>query len=150
MIYVITKDIVVDESGVRVLSINGKPINNDRAELRPIEEKHLKRARKYVALLEKSKNINSNVGSYNLKHRAEEYLRFIADDKYKDTYVSNGALIVAMLEKDFKYHFYNYISWFEPKAIKFKDIKNLDRSTSLNISFNVYSKQIAEHRKLYK
>ena len=87
-----------------------------------IEEKHLIRARKYVAILEKSKNINSNIGSYNLKHRAEEYLRFIANDRHKDTYVSNGALIVAMIEKDFKFHFSNALSCLDFEIIKLKDI----------------------------
>jgi len=143
----ISKTLVIDNNGLRVLNKKGEPINNDCTELNPIDRKYLGRAQAFVKLLEKSKRNNSSFTSYSLKHSAEDYLNFNAKDKYKDTYVSNGALICAMILAGFEYKCFNNVALFQWKQIKESNVNNF---TSINVTFNVYTKQLRELRKLHK
>jgi len=143
----LSKTLAIDTNGLRVLDKDGHPINNNGGELNPIKREYLVRAQKFVKLLKKAKRNNRDITSYGLKHDAENYLNSIAKEKYKDTYVSNGALICAMILAGFDYQCFNNIALFQWKPTN-KD--NVDYYTSINVTFNVYRRQLREIRKLYK
>lgn len=56
------------------------------------------RAIKFLSEFGQRKTINRKIGSYGLKHQAEDFFR----DRGTDCYVSNGALIAAALHLGFK------------------------------------------------
>ena len=151
MIYKITDTIVVDSCGIRILNKNGKPVNCRYTDLKPLEDDDIEKARKYVTLLSESKTINKNVSSYSLKHRAEDYFKYMGNLKQLkgyDYYVSNGSLIFAMIEAGFNFCYFNQPDYFTMIATKKK--QDLGYDTSLNVSFNVYIKQLKQYEKLHK
>jgi len=144
----ISNNIIIDNNGLRVVNTKGSPINNDNSDITPIDEEYLKRAKKYISLLKKSQKINHSINSYSLKHRAENYLNYIAQTRHKDTYVSNGALISAMILSGFNYKCFKHMSLFEWKPIQ--HIYEVDEFTSINVCFNVFSRQIKDLNKKHK
>lgn len=128
MIYKIDKDTVIDNHGYRTLKDN-KPLNYDALPLLEIDNKEIENALKYVRRL--SKIQKCSIGSYGLKHNAEKYLRANEfKDKQSEAYISNGALIVAMIKQGFKYKIYSHLEYPQKKDI------------SINIDFNVAKKSL--------
>lgn len=128
MIYKIDKDTVIDNHGYRTLKDNN-PLNYEALPLLDISDIEIENALKYVRRL--SKIQKCSVCSYGLKHNAERYLR--ADEfkaKEWDAYISNGALIVAMIKQGFKYKIYSHLEYPQKKDI------------SINIDFNVAKKSL--------
>ena len=134
-IYILNEKSVVDYNGYRALKVlpygvtplnfGVTPLNYDGYILEPIKKEQVLKAFKYISLLKKKKK-RCDVNSYSLKHQAEQYLR--ADeykDKVGDAYISNGALIVAMLIRGFRYK-----TIFLGNSIYLKHI-------SINVNFNV-------------
>jgi len=134
MYYKISKNLIVDSHGLRVLR-KGKPINYDGLDLEKIDEVQIIRASKYISQLKQAKRINYDVSSYGLKHNAEEYLRKECG-KDGDYYISNGAFISAMLLGGFNYRI----------ADMLMEKTHLEESfgflTSVNMYFNIYLKDL--------
>jgi len=132
MIYQINKNTVIDANGYRTLK-NSIPTNNDSQSLCSINESEMDSAMIYVSMLKKHKNINHTISSYGLKHRAEEYLRN-ALKREENNYISNGAMIVALIESGFDY-----------KTDKYYFAQM--HTESLNLCFNISRKSINELKK---
>jgi len=113
MIKKLSSKLIIDDYGLREIGSNKEPINYNKMPLKHIERQELENARAYVkSMLEEGisskdkKNFTLvKIGSYELKHLAEDYLRGTSlRNKKSIAYVSNGSLMYAMEEKGFKFN----------------------------------------------
>lgn len=102
MIYKKTDNVVIDSHGYRILE-DGKPINYNKVPLKHINSLEVEKALKFVECLQSVKD-EYTINSYDLKHDVERFLRSgTYKDRQSEAYISNGALIVAMIKKGFNY-----------------------------------------------
>jgi len=100
MIYKISDSVVIDSYGYRVINSDGSPLNYFQSRLEGIKSSDVERALLYVSTLKRKKA--TDIPSLNLLDYLNSYL-------YSNGYIkeganiSNGALIVAMLQSGFKY-----------------------------------------------
>jgi len=132
MIYRLSDSEVIDMYGYRTIdSKTGKPTNGfNKCPLANIDTEQIDNALTYVSFLKPKKVCDVN--SYTLKHKAENYLEVTKykDERYGSGYgVTNGALIVAMLQSGFKY-----------KVIGDMDSKYISINLEFNVSLNSMKK----------
>jgi len=108
----IARNIIVDDYGIRMIGNNKKPKDYKKNPLKSIDIIALKNANIYADFLEtEALKVPSGlyqeqkvIDSYHLKHLGEEFLRgSIMKDNKADAYISNGAIIYAMIEKGYDY-----------------------------------------------
>jgi len=113
MIKKLSSKLIIDDYGLREIGSNKEPINYNKIPLKHIERQELENARAYVKDMleegispkEKKGFTSQEIGSYQLKHLAEDHLRNTSLRYNKSiAYISNGSLIYAMEEKGFKFY----------------------------------------------
>lgn len=93
---------MIDRHGYRTLKDN-QPTNYNNVIVSDIQKEEIDRALVYVTVFIKHrKTINNKYTSYNLKHSVERYYRHHLKTQ-EPNYISNGAIIVAMLQSGFEY-----------------------------------------------
>jgi hypothetical protein len=112
MIKQIARNIIIDDYGIRIIGNNKKPKDYKKKPLKSIDTFALKNANIYADFLETEVlKIPSGlyqeqkvIDSYHLKHLGEEFLRnSVMKNNKEDAYISNGAIIYAMVERGYDY-----------------------------------------------
>ena len=123
----------VDKNGFREFLENGKNNHNYLiSKFTGIDDLEIQKALTFIKksnLLKVRKTINNKYSSYNLKHKAEEWLRSQPLANKSDCYISNGAFTVAMISLDYVFQTDKY--YYEQMEIQ-----------SLNVCFNCSLKKI--------
>jgi len=84
-------NLLIDSHGLRSLKRKNMPIE-------PISEHHISISMEVVNKLNKIKGRQKYISSYNLKHRVEDYYRYVLNT---NEYCANGAFIGAMINGGF-------------------------------------------------
>lgn len=144
--YIINKNTLIDSHGFRVLSSSGRPINYDGCPLSKIKDDEIKKASAIIKFLEPLKNNVGNSNSYSLKHIAENYAQSLVNENVYGGYVSNGAMIVSMIQSN-KFKFRNY---YAVDCFTLKYTKKFNRKTSINVDFNITKKSLKNLKEMIK
>ena len=130
LVYKISEFLYIDSEGIKQVrnkkAFNPVIKNFDFDNFKSLNEEEIDCCKRYILFAKEKKGFYNN--SYSLKHRVE---------KYFNTYISNGAFIVALLYFDKKVKFYKNINDFECEFLSLKDLK---KEIIPNLSYNVFCK----------